>query len=317
MYRIDKRASIFKYAHVDPVAGREHLSLRSRAGTFQIGNARLLFRIEHDPSGIFAYGNDARREGRLTRLTMHSLWIGPARCALTQRPPRRCRHVWLRHWSAKACASHSAPRSAQPRTYALIEGPQTVDPAQMQSRVPDAHWYSEAIIALEIEPVPADALPVLVEALCGDGAPAGILDCEAADGRAIVEILPSVTQAGLVIRIADVELRRFNAATGARNLSPLPRPDWPRSPRRATGARDRAGAGAGSAVGSGRCGITSCNTSVSRIVDILATSILIYYLLLLIRGTRAVQILTGVSCSSRCWASQTCFICWCWERFCN
>src|SRR5579884_3461382 len=33
---------------------------------------------------------------------------------------------------------------------------------------------------------------------------------------------------------------------------------------------------------------------IADLVDILATSILIYYLLLLIRGTRAVQILTGV-----------------------
>ncbi len=34
--------------------------------------------------------------------------------------------------------------------------------------------------------------------------------------------------------------------------------------------------------------------SLTDLIDIVATSILIYYLLLLIRGTRAVQILTGV-----------------------
>ena len=36
------------------------------------------------------------------------------------------------------------------------------------------------------------------------------------------------------------------------------------------------------------------NITISDIVDVLATSVLIYYVLLLIRGTRAVQILTGV-----------------------
>ena len=36
------------------------------------------------------------------------------------------------------------------------------------------------------------------------------------------------------------------------------------------------------------------NVGIADVVDILATSILIYYVLLLIRGTRAVQILTGV-----------------------
>ncbi|MHB8147023.1 MAG: hypothetical protein ACYDGM_07180 [Vulcanimicrobiaceae bacterium] len=33
---------------------------------------------------------------------------------------------------------------------------------------------------------------------------------------------------------------------------------------------------------------------ITDILDILATSVLVYYVLLLIRGTRAVQILTGV-----------------------
>ena len=33
---------------------------------------------------------------------------------------------------------------------------------------------------------------------------------------------------------------------------------------------------------------------ITDFIDIAATSVLIYYLLLLIRGTRAVQILTGV-----------------------
>ena len=34
--------------------------------------------------------------------------------------------------------------------------------------------------------------------------------------------------------------------------------------------------------------------SISDVVDVIATSILIYYVLLLIRGTRAVQILIGI-----------------------
>ena len=51
---------------------------------------------------------------------------------------------------------------------------------------------------------------------------------------------------------------------------------------------------------------------VTDVLDVLATSVLIYYLLLLIRGTRAVQISWGFSCSSRCSASRTCSTSTCW-----
>lgn len=111
--------------------------------------------------------------------------------------------------------------STHGRAYVLLEGATGTDPVELESRLPEAHWYSEAIIALEIEPVPADALPMLVTALGGQGAPAGVT-CELLNGRAIVEIHPSLTQAALVIRIADVELRRLNAARRTRLLAPLP-----------------------------------------------------------------------------------------------
>lgn len=107
------------------------------------------------------------------------------------------------------------------RTYAVIEGPEGVDPAEVQERIPDARWYDADIIALAIEPLPADALPVLVEALGGAGAPAGVADCTIDGRRLIVEFRPDVTPAALVMRIIDVELRRFGGVRRTQLLTPL------------------------------------------------------------------------------------------------
>lgn len=107
------------------------------------------------------------------------------------------------------------------RAYALIEGPEGVDPAEVAQRIPDARWYDAAIIALAIEPLPADALPHLVRALGGPGAPAGLCECTAAGSELIVEFHPDVTHADLILRIVDVELRRFGGSRRTRLLTPL------------------------------------------------------------------------------------------------
>jgi hypothetical protein len=112
-------------------------------------------------------------------------------------------------------------RGGAARTYALVEGPQGVDPAQVEQLVPDGTWYGEAIIALAIEPAPADALQTLARALCGPGAPAGVHACEIEGTRLLVEILPSVTHPALVLRIVDVELARFAGHRRTELLGPL------------------------------------------------------------------------------------------------
>jgi hypothetical protein len=117
-------------------------------------------------------------------------------------------------------------RVAQPaaiaRTYALVEGPQAVDPAELAAQFPDARWYDAAIIALAIEPLPADALPHLQHALGGPGAPAGISESTVLGTNLIVEFRPDVTHADLIVRIIDVELRRFGGARRTQLLTPLP-----------------------------------------------------------------------------------------------
>jgi hypothetical protein len=113
------------------------------------------------------------------------------------------------------------PPHSLPRTYALIEGPAGADPVEVE-RFADGRWYGEAIIALAIEPTPADALPALLRALNGPGRPAGVCDCQIAGTQLLVEMQPSLTQPGLVLRIVDVELRRMNGSRRVKLLSPLP-----------------------------------------------------------------------------------------------
>ena len=112
--------------------------------------------------------------------------------------------------------------SGIPRTYALIEGPEGTDPAQLEAVFDAGRWYGEAIIALAIEPEPADALPGLAAALGGPGAPAGVLACDSLGTRVVVDFAPSVTRASFVLRIADVELERFRGHRRVWSLSPLP-----------------------------------------------------------------------------------------------
>jgi len=111
-------------------------------------------------------------------------------------------------------------QSAGAPAYALVEGPQGVDPLELQTRIPEATWYGESIIALAIEPAPPDALQPLADALGGRGAPAGVR-CEIRGPRIILEILPSVTPPALALQLADVELRRFHGSRRTELLAPL------------------------------------------------------------------------------------------------
>ena len=109
-----------------------------------------------------------------------------------------------------------------PRTYALVEGPEGVDPSELAQLASDARWYETVIIALAIEPLPPDALPLLARALGGPGAPAGIIECVEMGPRLVLEFAPDVTPPALINRIIDVELRRFGGARRTQLLSPLP-----------------------------------------------------------------------------------------------
>lgn len=107
------------------------------------------------------------------------------------------------------------------RTYVLLQGPDSIDPAEIDAVSVNARSFPEAIIALAIEPAPADALPYLLNALNGPGAPAGVYGCEAVDGLAIVEFSPARTSPALVTALADAELRRFSGHRRTELLSPL------------------------------------------------------------------------------------------------
>jgi hypothetical protein len=107
------------------------------------------------------------------------------------------------------------------RTYALVEGPDGVDPSEVETLATDGRWYKEAIIALAIEPAPPDALPALQRALGGPGAPAGVVECTRSGGRLLLEFRPDLTPAGLVRRIIEVELRRWGGWARNRLLTPL------------------------------------------------------------------------------------------------
>ena len=114
------------------------------------------------------------------------------------------------------------PDAGARRTYALVEGPDSLEPAEAERSFPQARWYDGAIIALAIEPTPADALPAIEGALGGDGSPAGVLDCTVASGSAIVEFQPELTSPTLILDLVDVELRRFHGYRKVRLLNPLP-----------------------------------------------------------------------------------------------
>jgi hypothetical protein len=112
----------------------------------------------------------------------------------------------------------SSPRAE--RTYALLELPDRYDRAAL--RVASGVVYDKPIIAVALFPAMAEALPPLLEALGGAGSPAGVLSCKPCPNGVVVEWDPDVTQAPVIMELADVELRRFASGRVAELLSPLP-----------------------------------------------------------------------------------------------
>jgi hypothetical protein len=203
---------------VHAIAGSEHFAFSACA--LEVCNARVLLGVKHDVRRIFTDGNDASREGAVHAANDVRIvdWVrtlridAPPSAAIADRVAALARDgVRVRVSGADSIA----------RTYASVEGPQGVDPVQLEPQIPDARWYDAEIIALAIEPLPADALPFLTRALGGPGAPAGVCDCTSDGTRLFLEFRPDVTPAGLLVRIIDVELRRFGGSHRTKLISPL------------------------------------------------------------------------------------------------
>jgi hypothetical protein len=106
------------------------------------------------------------------------------------------------------------------RSYALLELPNGFDPSEI-STVPGEVVYQTAVIAWAVFPTVPEALPPVYEALGGAGRPRGVLACRPCPQGAIVEWDPDSGGIGIVMKVVDVELRRFNSGRRAELLSPL------------------------------------------------------------------------------------------------
>ncbi len=214
-------APIFEEHDLDAIPGRKHLPFSGC--TLEIGNARLDFGVEHNPCGIFTNGNDACREGLLHAANDASI-VDWARTARIDPTPEALQHFKEALASIEGVCVSTSGNDSNDARYVLIEGPQTVDPAEVSVRVP-AHWYDEAIVVLAIEPRPTDALPRLHRRLTGAGAPSALMAARIEEDGLIVECSPRSAPL-VVLAVIDTELRRWNGTRSTRLLAPLPARVW-------------------------------------------------------------------------------------------
>ena len=106
------------------------------------------------------------------------------------------------------------------RSYALLEFPHGVDLPEL-SIEPTEVAYETAVIAWAVFPTVPEALPSLYAALGGPGRPAGVLACRPCPQGAIVEWDPDSGGIEIIMKVVDVELRRFCSGRRAQLLSPL------------------------------------------------------------------------------------------------
>ena len=81
--------------------------------------------------------------------------------------------------------------------------------------------YEAAVIAWAVFPTVPEALPSLYAALGGPGRPVGVLACRPCPQGAIIEWDPDSGGIEIIMRLVDVELRRFCSGRRAELLSPL------------------------------------------------------------------------------------------------
>jgi hypothetical protein len=113
------------------------------------------------------------------------------------------------------------PYAPAGRTYGLVQGPPSVEPAEAAQALAGARWYEETIVALAVEPTPAEALPAIAAAFSADAGLAGVVDVEVCAESIVIEFQPSRTAPSLVLNLADVELRRFHGYRKVTLLNPL------------------------------------------------------------------------------------------------
>lgn len=106
------------------------------------------------------------------------------------------------------------------RSYALLELPGRLDAAEI-STAPGEVVYEAAVIAWAVFPTVPEALPHLYDALGGAGRPKCVLACRPCPQGAILEWDPDLGGMEIVVRLVDVELRRFCSGRRAELLSPL------------------------------------------------------------------------------------------------
>jgi hypothetical protein len=115
-----------------------------------------------------------------------------------------------------------APYVPADRTYGLVQGPASVEPDAAAQALSGARWYEETIIALAVEPTPADALPAIAAPFSPDAGVAGMLECTVLEKGIVVEFQPARSMPSLILNLADVELRRFHGYRKVTLLNPLP-----------------------------------------------------------------------------------------------
>jgi hypothetical protein len=106
------------------------------------------------------------------------------------------------------------------RSYALLELPDGVDLSEV-SIAPTEVAYETAVIAWAVFPTVPEALPDLYAALGGPGRPVGVLACRPCPQGAIIEWDPDSGGIEIIMKLVDVELRRFCSGRRGELLSPL------------------------------------------------------------------------------------------------
>jgi hypothetical protein len=84
------------------------------------------------------------------------------------------------------------------------------------------------VIALAVFPSVEEALPSIIDALCGEGRPVGMVACDLIRGGCILEWDLERTSAELILELIDAELDRFRAHRMSELLSPMPLTWWTR-----------------------------------------------------------------------------------------
>lgn len=126
--------------------------------------------------------------------------------------------------AASAVGIRSEMRSSERfgSTYALLEVADAARAQELAATYPGATAFDPAIIALAIEPEAQDALPALLSALSGPGAPAGVRSAQSRGDAFILEFSPERTSWRTVKALIDAELSHFgSSARRTTLLSPL------------------------------------------------------------------------------------------------